>query len=136
MSVVGEDSISLVVDAPVEPDTTVSVLRGCVGNALHGLGEDHLYDVLLVVTELVANVLDHASGVGQVRVFRSWIPCEVWVEVDDLSSHQPVYGRSRLGEYRGRGLVVVGNVAREWGIRLHPSGGKTVYALIRCADHS
>jgi len=131
---VGEDSKSLVVDLSIEPGTSMASLRGGVGGVLHDLGEDHRYDVLLVVTELASNVRDHACGVGRLRVFRSLVPCRVWVEVDDEVERLPVYGRSRLGENRGRGMMMVDGVSLDWGARPRPGGGKTVYTVICCGD--
>ena len=131
---VGEDSKSLVVDLPIGPGTSMAALRGGVGDVLRDLGEEHRYDVLLVVTELASNVRDHASGVGRLRVFRSPVPCRVWVEVDDETEPLPVHGRSRLGENRGRGMVVVDGVSLDWGTRHRPGGGKTVHTLICCSS--
>ncbi|ANZ43492.1 hypothetical protein BBK82_42460 [Lentzea guizhouensis] len=124
----------MVVDLSIEPGMSTAVLRGGVGGVLHDLGEDHRYDVLLVVTELASNVHDHACGVGRLRVFRSVVPCRVWVEVDDEVERLPVYGRSRLGEDRGRGMMMVDGVSLDWGTRSRPGGGKTVYTVICCGD--
>ncbi|MCR3750419.1 Anti-sigma regulatory factor (Ser/Thr protein kinase) [Lentzea californiensis] len=123
----------LVLDLPVHPGVAVSALRRDLTAALRGLGEDHLYDVLLVMTELVSNALDHTPGVGRLRVQRSQAPCAVTVEVDDISSAEPVYGLSRLpNDFRGRGIVVVDSLARTWGTRRRAGGGKTVFASVYC----
>ncbi|GLY47803.1 ATP-binding protein [Lentzea sp. NBRC 102530] len=123
---------SVVLDLRIDRDLVLTDLRHDVGSALTGLGEDHLYDVLIVVTELVSNVLDHTTGHGRVRVLRRRTPCEVTVEVDDTSSEHPVYGRSRLGEHRGRGVVMVEGTSSAWGITLLPDDGKTVFAVVPC----
>ncbi|MEV6715325.1 ATP-binding protein [Lentzea sp. NPDC051208] len=123
----------LVLDLPVRPGVAVSAIRRDLTAALHGLGENHLYDVLLVMTELVSNVLDHTPGVGRLRVLRSRTPCAVTIEVDDDSATEPVYGRSRLpNDNRGRGIVVVDNLAKAWGTRRRAGGGKTVFASVSC----
>jgi hypothetical protein len=80
----------------------------------------------------VSNVVDHTAGIGRLRVFRNRTPCEITIEVDDTSALPPVHGRSRLGGMRGRGIVVVGNLAREWGTRSLAGGGKTVFAAVSC----
>ncbi|USX54806.1 ATP-binding protein [Lentzea sp. HUAS12] len=124
---------ALVVDMPVRPGMSMSSLRRDVTKALGELGEDHLYDVQLVVTELVSNVLDHTpSSTGHLRILHGQDPCAVIVEVDDESATEPVYGRSRLGENRGRGIVVVDNISRQWGSRPRGAEGKTVYAVVDC----
>ena len=124
---------ALVLDMPVRPGTSMASVRREVTKALGELGEDHLYDVQLVVTELVSNVLDHTpSSTGHLRVLHGQNPCAVVVEVDDQSATEPVYGRSRLGENRGRGIVVVDNISRQWGSRPRGGEGKTVYAVVDC----
>ena len=130
---VDEHPKSVVLDLSIEPTTVVSTLRGRLTTVLHDLGEDHRYDVLLVVTELVSNVLDHTPGTGRLRVFSSTVRCEITVEVDDTSALQPVHGRSLLGGTRGRGITVVDKLAREWGTWPLHDGGKTVFASITCA---
>ncbi|MFD5829766.1 ATP-binding protein [Lentzea sp. NPDC060358] len=125
-------STTPVVDLPVAPGTSISRLRRDLTTALSSVGEDHLYDVQLVVTELVSNVLDHTpSRTGRLRVFHTLAPCLVVVEVHDSSPVEPVYGRSRLGENRGRGIVVVDRISREWGCRV-VGDGKTVFAVVDC----
>ncbi|MGW6441719.1 ATP-binding protein [Lentzea sp. NPDC055074] len=120
---------------PVKPGMSMAALRRELASALKDLGEDHLYDVQLVVTELVSNVLDHTcTSTGHLRIVRHEDPCAVLVEVDDESAVEPVYGRSRLGENRGRGIVVVDNISREWGTRSRGEDGKTVFALVECTD--
>ncbi|KOV88339.1 hypothetical protein ADL03_04965 [Nocardia sp. NRRL S-836] len=115
----------------MDRDTDLSVLRGQVDTALTDLGPDHRYDVVLVVSELVRNVVDHTAGPGQLRLARSRNPCQITVEVDDASWLEPVRGRSRLGEHRGRGLVMVHTLSCDWGTRFR-LGGKTVFAQLRC----
>ncbi|WP_052685469.1 ATP-binding protein [Lentzea aerocolonigenes] len=134
MKTVDEGPTSVVLDVTVEPAIALSALRGHIASSLRDLGEDHRYDVLLIVTELVSNVLDHTPGTGRLRILQHNARCEVTIEVDDRSSAQPVYGRSRLGSERGRGIVVVDSLARAWGIRPLPDGGKTVFASVRCPD--
>jgi anti-sigma regulatory factor (Ser/Thr protein kinase) len=127
----GGDNAFVVADLRIDRDVVLPALRGLVGAVLHDLGEDHSYDVLLVVTELVNNVRDHPHGPGRRRVLRSRTPCEISVEVDDSSPLRPLRGRSRLDGSRGRGMVMVDTVSNEWGTRPRP-GGKTVFALIGC----
>jgi len=101
-------------------------------SVLPELDEDHLDDVLLVTTELVTNVFDHAPGAAEVRVRHHRAPCRVRVEVDDESAQPPVLGRSRIAETRGRGVLVVARLSQEWGVRPRADGGKTVWAVVGC----
>lgn len=127
----GEHAQSHVLDVQVDQSTDMSSLRRRVDVALTDLGGDHRYDVLLVVTELVSNVLDHTIGQGRLRLVRTRKPCEIMIEVDDASSVAPVCGTSRLGDNRGRGIVMVDGMAHRWGTVLR-LGGKTVFALLHC----
>ena len=134
MVTIGEGPRSVVLDLCIQSCAVTSVVRGHLTKRLQGLGEDHRYDVLLVATELVTNVLEHTPGIGRLRVLRSNALCEITIEVDDTSELLPVYGRSRLGRTRGWGIVVVAKLAWEWGTRPLPVDGKTVFASVRCAE--
>lgn len=95
------------------------------------LSEDDLHDVMLVATELVANAYDHGQRPCQVRFTRCAQPPYVRVEVDDTSPRQPILGRSTVGRYRGRGLMLVDKIAKAWGATTR-TVGKTVWATIPC----
>ncbi len=132
VTTVSGDARPMLLEQPIEPGIALSAVRSRLITALHNLDEDHRYDVLLVVTELVSNVLDHTIGTGTLRLIRSTTRCEILVEVDDTTLLLPVHGRSRLGDTRGRGVVVVDNLTREWGTHPSPTGGKTVFAAVPC----
>jgi anti-sigma regulatory factor (Ser/Thr protein kinase) len=82
-------------------------------------------DVLLLVTELVANAVRHA-GVGpdqflQVEL-RRW-PQRLRVEVVDPGGHfARVRRRSRADDSGGWGLVLVERIAAQWGVDHGESG--------------
>ncbi|MFD0206335.1 MULTISPECIES: ATP-binding protein [Saccharothrix] len=115
------------------PDSpTMADVRRWAARVLPELDEDHLSDVLLVATELVSNVFDHAPGRAQVRVFHRLDPCRVYVEVDDTSQLPPVLGRSSIADTRGRGVAMVAVYSAEWGVRRLAEGGKTVWAVLAC----
>jgi hypothetical protein len=50
VTTVGDDPASAVLDVPIEPTIAVEGLRGRLTTTLDDLGEDHRYDVLLVMT--------------------------------------------------------------------------------------
>ncbi|MET9224400.1 ATP-binding protein [Lentzea sp. NPDC003310] len=132
MTLAAESPESLIVDLAIERQVVLPALRDWVRGALDGLGAEHCYDVQLVVTELAANVLDHTTGAGRLRLFRGGGPCRVTVEVDDQSAVRPRRGRSRLGGHRGNGMALVAGLSSAWGARLGLRGGKTVFAVVRC----
>ncbi|MEJ2855093.1 MULTISPECIES: ATP-binding protein [unclassified Saccharothrix] len=111
---------------------TLATVRRWVADALADLSDDTRDDCLLVVNELVSNAYDHGSGPRGIRLRRTSRPCLVRFEVDDAEPDHPTLGRSRLGEDRGRGLVIVHNLAVDWGVSAHRDG-KTVWAELDCA---
>ncbi|TDQ00422.1 ATP-binding protein [Labedaea rhizosphaerae] len=115
--------------------TVLAHVRSWIGAVLEDLGRERLADIVLIADELVANAFDHGGGPHEVRVSRMRTPCWVGIEVDDSGSDQPVLGRSRFpADYRGRGLVVVDNLAQAWGVTTDPDRGvKTVWAHVACA---
>lgn len=86
--------------------------------------------VTLLVSELVTNALLHARTEMVVVLARA-DGC-VRLEVSDRSIQSPVIRRYSLHAGTGRGLQLVGSVARSWGVRLE-NGGKTVWAEIAAA---
>ncbi|WP_434445133.1 ATP-binding protein [Lentzea sp. E54] len=114
---------SLPEDAP-----DLAMMRVWVGTLLRDLSEDITLDVLLVCTELASNAYEHADGPRSLRVQRH--TGFVRVEVDDHTpAALPHLGESRLGDSRGRGLILIAQLARCWGTREF-TGGKTVWAEV------
>jgi hypothetical protein len=88
---------------------------------------DAMDDAQLIATELASNAVEHAPGPRTVRI--SATDTLFTVEVDDGGPDAPLtLGTSRLGQHRGRGLLVVNALGR-WGVRRYPAG-KTVWASI------
>lgn len=110
----------------------LSQVRGWAREVLSGLTDDGLGDCLLVVTELVANAYDHGEAPRRVRLRRSSEPCSVRVEVDDAAHGEVVVGKSRLGDHRGRGMVLVAALSTAWSVEFH-EWGKTVWAEVPCS---
>ncbi|WP_035844539.1 ATP-binding protein [Kitasatospora azatica] len=83
-------------------------------------------DVLLVVSELVANACLHAGGPTELALYRE--PDRIRIEVTDRSPALPDPAPpADPATPRGHGLRVVALVASEWGAR--PAlAGKTVWA--------
>jgi anti-sigma regulatory factor (Ser/Thr protein kinase) len=110
------------------PHPPLSSVRLWVTEVLVGTSEECVDDAVLLVNELVSNVYDHATPPCRVRVSELPERHGVRVEVDDGEADLlPVMGTSRLGKYRGRGLVLVERVAERWGISRR-TWGKTVWA--------
>lgn len=90
-----------------------------------GVPQD-LDDAALLVTELVANVVDHVRGEAtltlEFAVSDGWLR----ISVADGSSIRPVVRELAQGQPRGRGLVLVKAIADRWGSEDH-QGGKRVW---------
>jgi len=118
----------------LELDRDVADLGGVrrwTQSSLIGLHQDDLVDVLLVVTELVSNVYDHARFPARLRLKKSSKPCFVRISVEDASASAPVLRTSSSDSSRGRGMVIVNRLAKQWGV-VQRTVGKSVWALIPC----
>lgn len=103
-------------------------VRRWIRATLTNFPSDLLDDVLTVCTELVSNAYDHARGPRDIRVRLLPTGRTVRVEVDDGSPLKlPLMGTSSLGDFRGRGLILVDHMATRWGVFAH-ADRKTVWA--------
>ncbi|MEV0613904.1 ATP-binding protein [Nonomuraea sp. NPDC050404] len=114
---------------------SVPVARHCARVVLRVPVGDEIDDVLLVLTELTANAITHTrSGLpgGRVRVeFELDGPTRLLVKVIDQGSAKVPHPRTPTAAIQndGRGLHLVGSLAKEWGVRW-PGRGCVVWALI------
>lgn len=104
------------------------LLRITAGRALPA---SHLWAVQLVVTELATNACEHGAGRVTVAASATRRPCSALLEVHDAGDEHPVVVRPSAASRRGRGLVLVTDLARSWGVR-PAAPGKTVWAWIDC----
>lgn len=109
----------------------LSALRRWAARAVPGLDADHLWAVQLVVTELATNAYEHGSGPVTVTASATHRPCSALLEVHDDGEARPSAGSPGPASCRGRGLVLVDGLSREWGVRA-AEPGKTVWARIDC----
>jgi anti-sigma regulatory factor (Ser/Thr protein kinase) len=115
-------------DPVVRSPPPLAELRARLRELLADIPADRVDDVLLVATELVANAYEHTAGLLALHLFRSADRTTVRVEVDDASpALAPYPGTSRLGDGRGRGLLIVQAVSTAWGVRRQPAC-KTLWA--------
>ena len=100
--------------------------RRFVTEALRMWDLDELADsVTLLVSELVTNAVVHAGSDVEVLVrLTGETAC---VEVTDSSQAAPAPRQAALDDSSGRGLALVEAMARRWGVRPLPGGGKTVW---------
>jgi len=92
--------------------------------------QEQVDDIVLVVSEVVTNAVQHGAGVVRLRLLRQHT--NVRIEVQDDSPRPPVLltTPSTTADW-GRGLRIVGGLAAHWGT--HRAGsGKLVWAEVPC----
>jgi sigma-B regulation protein RsbU (phosphoserine phosphatase) len=95
------------------------------------IGDEYAEDVQLVISELVANVVDHAATAMTVTIDR--YRDVVVIAVSDASDGQPRLQPLDDQARRGRGLQLVNALCVRWGTTpARPGPGKTVWAEIAC----
>ena len=88
-------------------------------------------DVELVVSELVTNAMRH--GRGQITMHLEVTRDRVVVGVQDQGAGRPALREPDATDVNGRGLALVAILAREWGVRPEPGGGKVVWCVLTLA---
>jgi anti-sigma regulatory factor (Ser/Thr protein kinase) len=104
-----------------------AAMRQCAAELLDGQPAETVQDVLLVITELIDNVVQHTGGGGELHLRRE--DATVWVEVHD---HSRVFPQVQPADPRrpgGRGLLLVAAVTDRWGSEPTPTG-KLVWARL------
>lgn len=87
-------------------------------------------DAALLVTELVANVVDHVQGEASLTLEVVFSDGWLRISVADGSSVRPVVRELEHAQTRGRGLMLVKAIADRWGSEDH-RGGKRVWFELR-----
>jgi anti-sigma regulatory factor (Ser/Thr protein kinase) len=87
-------------------------------------------DAALLVTELVANVIDHVQGEASLTLEMTVSDGWLRIAVADGSSVRPVVRELMHDRPRGRGLLLVKTIADRWGSEEH-RGGKRVWFELR-----
>ncbi|MBB5956853.1 two-component sensor histidine kinase [Saccharothrix tamanrassetensis] len=93
--------------------------------ATWGVSPDVAEDAALVVTELVSNAVDHATGPLELTVSRT--VQGIRIDVADQSPAMPQPRPVQVDSARGRGLIIVAALSRDWGTT-PTTRGKTVWA--------
>ncbi len=88
-------------------------------------------DVALLVTELVANVVDHVGGESVLSLELEFSDGWLRIAVADGSAVRPVVGALRGDQPRGRGMQIVEAIADRWGVE-DADGGKRVWFVLGC----
>jgi hypothetical protein len=85
-------------------------------------------DAVVVTSELIDNMVQHARSEGQLRLeLRRHALC---IAVTDADPHRPQLRLPGLSAAGGRGLVLVDKLSRTWGTAPRFGGGKVVWAVL------
>jgi hypothetical protein len=90
--------------------------------AVAGVAAD---DVIVVLTELVTNSIQHTCGPIQVVI--GWNGQRLRAGVTDCSSVTPRWPPTDVNPEGGRGLMILDGLCTRWGLTEHPPEGKTVW---------
>lgn len=106
---------------------SVTAARHVTRDLLRAWGAPHdRDDAALLVTELVANVVDHVGGEACLRLELELSDAWLRISVADGSAVRPVIRELSLDQPRGRGMRMVQAIAARWGAEDH-QGGKRVW---------
>jgi anti-sigma regulatory factor (Ser/Thr protein kinase) len=112
----------------LDADNPTGHARQLVRRACGAWPDEQVSVAELLITELVANAVEHGRGLNHVRVESK--DHLLHVEVSDANSAHPrvVHPPPTDEDERGRGLLLVATLASAWGARPEPRfGGKTVW---------
>ncbi|WP_328493294.1 ATP-binding protein [Streptomyces sp. NBC_00414] len=113
---------------------SVGLARRNVTELLHAWGTDAeaCDNAVLVTSELVTNALTHTASeriVCRLRTDGQWLHLEVEDQNRGLSI--PAQRTARLDDQGGRGLMLVGMLSSDWGVRDTAHGsGRVVWAVL------
>lgn len=108
-----------------------ALARDFLSMQFQGWGSSDDFMARLVVSELVTNAWRHGEGQIILRIFRDVRADLAVIEVWDRGEGLPVVGPEDFEATSGRGLLLVSQIAHDWGTRPITEGGKIVWA--RCA---
>jgi two-component sensor histidine kinase len=104
-----------------------AAIRTSAADLLSGQPPEMIHDVLLVITELVDNVVQHTDGGGELYLRRD--RGTVLIQVHDRSRAFPQLQRRDIRRPGGRGLQLVAALTQTWGSQPTASG-KYVWARL------
>jgi anti-sigma regulatory factor (Ser/Thr protein kinase) len=111
-------------------DTAIAAAREFAARTVRGwqVGESNLFDVQLLVSELVTNARRHGAPPAELRLRR--VEQGILIEVHDSSSVLPKARDAGPAEDTGRGLRLVAGLSERWGTRPDVDG-KSVWCTVR-----
>lgn len=93
---------------------------------------DRHTDIVLLVSEVVSNAVEHAGGASSLQLTLSHSEETLRVALTDGSSIQPTIRALDHNSHRGRGMQLIEVLSDRWGVEDH-HGGKTVWFTLTVA---
>lgn len=126
--IAGPETLRLVLDAET---SAVPLARHWASEACvrRGLPLEALGVLQLLVTEAVANAVEH--GAGPITVELTCAGENVHVAVHDTAANRPVLRHVGALATGGRGVALIDRLAAGWGVQDEPDVGKTVWFDVR-----
>jgi anti-sigma regulatory factor (Ser/Thr protein kinase) len=97
-----------------------------------GIFDGAVGDAVLVVSELLSNAIRHARPLPGSNLLLAWELNDGAVEIavsDGGAATRPMTAQATVSSLGGRGLDIVGYLARSWGVRTDDTG-LTVWAVM------
>ncbi|MFF1561488.1 SpoIIE family protein phosphatase [Streptomyces sp. NPDC058279] len=118
-------------EVPFEP-SAVGEMRALAVAKLEEWGLSELaFGTELVLSELVTNAIRHGVAPVRLRLLHDRVlTCEVF----DSSSTSPHLRYAATTDEGGRGLFLVAQISRRWGVRYTPEGGKVIWSEQQLPD--
>ncbi|MFB9317625.1 ATP-binding protein [Cryptosporangium minutisporangium] len=114
--------------APGSPETARRITTSLL--TAWGVATEHHTDVVLLVSEVVSNAVEHVGGESSFQLELSHSGDWLRVALTDGSSVRPMVRQLDHRAARGRGMQLVEHIADRWGAEDH-HGGKTVWFTVR-----
>jgi anti-sigma regulatory factor (Ser/Thr protein kinase) len=128
------DSLPPVSALELPPSTdSVPMARQFARRAADGTSAD-VETLVLLVSEVVTNAVLHARSAIMLDIRPT--ADLVRVEVHDASPIEPRVHHFHVTSGTGRGLRMLEQLARRWGVKPNPKGGKVVWFEVGQADES
>ena len=115
-----------------EDPTAASLARRHVKETFGELNREAVDTLVLLVSELVANAVEH--GTGPLHMMLDNVDGRVRMEIQDGSQAIPKQREASLLDEGGRGLIIVETLADAWGVR-DAVGGKSVWFELDTRRH-
>ncbi|WP_329319852.1 ATP-binding protein [Streptomyces sp. NBC_01262] len=117
---------------PRAPREARRIARGVLEEAWR-VGGETVDAMLLVVSELVTNAVEHARPHLSLRLHREHADRRIWISLTDggPAAREGAWTASCAADEHGRGMAVIAALSAAHGTSTHPDGRATHWACLR-----